>query len=121
MVVDNLLRIVSPSLHNNGDVDVNTAGLAWFGCHGSDVNVAPPADTQGNNDTLEVTVGAHQAHLGASSWHQEVLCEDCHLVPVSVADQTRIFCPSCGQKRAILWAERMVEEVLPDVPYAAPG
>ena len=34
--------------------------------------------------------------------------------------KTRIFCPSCGQKRAILWAERMVEEVLPDVPYAAP-
>jgi hypothetical protein len=26
-------------------------------------------------------------------------------------------CPSCGQKRALLWAERLVEEVLPVVPY----
>src|SRR6266540_3963139 len=26
-------------------------------------------------------------------------------------------CPSCGQKRALVWAGRMVEEVLPIVPY----
>ncbi len=26
-------------------------------------------------------------------------------------------CPSCGQKRALLWAERMVGEVLPVFPY----
>src|SRR2546422_4534798 len=29
----------------------------------------------------------------------------------------RGLCPSYGQKRALLWAERMVEEVLPLVPY----
>jgi hypothetical protein len=29
----------------------------------------------------------------------------------------RGLCPSCGQRRAIQWAERMVEEVLPRVPY----
>ena len=29
----------------------------------------------------------------------------------------RGFCPSCGQKRALVWAERMVDEVLPIVPY----
>ncbi|MGH7378115.1 MAG: transposase zinc-binding domain-containing protein, partial [Candidatus Methylomirabilales bacterium] len=29
----------------------------------------------------------------------------------------RGLCPSCGQKRALAWAERMVEEVLPVVPY----
>ena len=47
-------------------------------------------------------------------------CEDKteRIVPFSC--ETRIFCPSCGQRRALLWAERMVEEVLPDVPYAAP-
>jgi hypothetical protein len=28
-----------------------------------------------------------------------------------------VLCPSCGQRRAIEWAERMVEEVLPLVPY----
>jgi len=37
------------------------------------------------------------------------------LVPFSC--KSRGLCPSCGQKRALLWAERMVEEVLPAVPY----
>ena len=37
------------------------------------------------------------------------------LVPFSC--KTRGLCPSCGQMRALLWAERMVEEVLPEVPY----
>ena len=40
------------------------------------------------------------------------------IVPFSC--KARGLCASCGQKRALLWAERMVEEVLPDVPYAAP-
>jgi len=43
-------------------------------------------------------------------------CHDCSeekLVPYSC--KIRGLCPSCGQKRAIVWAERMVEEVLPDV------
>jgi len=31
--------------------------------------------------------------------------------------KVRGLCPSCGQRRAIQWAERMVEEVLPVVPY----
>ena len=35
------------------------------------------------------------------------------VVPFSC--KSRGLCSSCGQKRAILWAERMVEEVLPDV------
>jgi hypothetical protein len=37
------------------------------------------------------------------------------LVPTSC--KVRGLCPSCGQKRALLWAERMVEEVLPLAPY----
>jgi Transposase zinc-binding domain/Putative transposase len=37
------------------------------------------------------------------------------LLPYSC--KTRGLCPSCGQRRAIAWAERMVEEVLPRVPY----
>ena len=46
--------------------------------------------------------------------------EDCtakgeKIVPYSC--KSRGACPSCGQKRAIAWAERMVEEVLPDVAY----
>lgn len=31
--------------------------------------------------------------------------------------KARGLCPSCGQRRAIQWAERMVQEVLPVVPY----
>ena len=37
------------------------------------------------------------------------------LLPYSC--RARGLCPSCGQRRAIEWAERMVEEVLPLVPY----
>ena len=41
--------------------------------------------------------------------------KDEKIVPLSC--KTRGLCPSCGQRRAIEWAERMVEEVLPVVPY----
>ena len=37
------------------------------------------------------------------------------LVPFSC--KTRHLCPSCSQRRALQWAQRMVEEVLPVVPY----
>jgi hypothetical protein len=36
---------------------------------------------------------------------------------VAFSCKSRGLCPSCGMKRAIAWAERMVEEVLPDLPY----
>ena len=49
-------------------------------------------------------------HLDAVQAHRDGL-----IVPFSC--KTRGACRSCGQKRAIAWAERMVEEVLPDVPY----
>jgi predicted CxxxxCH...CXXCH cytochrome family protein len=86
MVADNLLRIINPTLHNNGVVDVDVDSLLCYGCHGNDTNLAPPRDTDGNTDTSILTVGAHQAHLESTSWHRQVLCEDCHLVPSNVAD-----------------------------------
>ena len=46
-------------------------------------------------------------------------CDDCRenkYIPHSC--NVRGLCPSCGQKRALLWAERLVEEVLPDTPYS---
>jgi len=43
-------------------------------------------------------------------------CGENQLVPFSC--KARGLCPSCGMRRAIAWAERMVTEVLPDVPYA---
>jgi hypothetical protein len=36
---------------------------------------------------------------------------------VSFSCKSRHLCPSCGQRRAIQWAERMVEVLLPVVPY----
>ena len=36
---------------------------------------------------------------------------------VGFSCKTRGLCPSCGQRRSIEWAARMVEEVLPRVPY----
>ena len=47
-----------------------------------------------------------------------LLCSGCRnelIVPFSC--KARGLCPSCAQKRALLWSERMVEEVLPQVPY----
>jgi hypothetical protein len=41
--------------------------------------------------------------------------KDERIVPYSC--RARGLCPSCGQRRAIEWAGRMVEEVLPLVPY----
>ncbi len=41
--------------------------------------------------------------------------KDEKLLPFSC--KVRGLCSSCGQRRAIEWAERMVEEVLPVVPY----
>ena len=67
---------------------------------------------------LEAFVRCGDLHFG----FVRVRCTNpnCHkkdekLVPFSC--KTRIFCPSCGQRRAIEWAERMVEFVLPFVPY----
>ena len=47
-----------------------------------------------------------------------VHCPECHadyLVPFSC--QTRNFCPSCQQKRAELFAEKLREEILAPVPH----
>ncbi|MCC7386162.1 MAG: hypothetical protein IT384_30235 [Deltaproteobacteria bacterium] len=70
-------------LHINGQVEV--AALSCTSCHGDEVgtNPAPPRGTRGERSTGERAVGAHRAHLGASAWHREVRCDDCHLVPTT--------------------------------------
>jgi hypothetical protein len=40
-------------------------------CHGS-VNPATPLALNSATATTDPGVGAHQSHLGASSWHHEV-------------------------------------------------
>ncbi len=59
-------------------------------CHGSMANAAPPQDTMGNTARSTRTVGAHQKHLGASTWRRTLLCEDCHRVPTAVGDPGHI-------------------------------
>ena len=76
-----------PDRHIDGNVDVN---LACNSCHGSVDNDAPPLDTNGNSDDTLITVGAHQSHLGTSDWHNEIVCQDCHIVPATVGDPGHI-------------------------------
>ncbi|MFZ5441822.1 MAG: CxxxxCH/CxxCH domain c-type cytochrome [Myxococcota bacterium] len=64
--------------HVNGRVDLS---LACNSCHGDATSPAPPRDTQGTTSTAARTVGAHRSHLGPSSWHAELTCDECHVVP----------------------------------------
>jgi len=69
-------------------------------------------------DLLERSVRCGNPHFGflrLRCVNEECDAKGEKIVPFSC--KSRGVCPSCGQKRAIAWAERMVEEVLPDVPY----
>jgi predicted CxxxxCH...CXXCH cytochrome family protein len=55
------------------------------GCHGSASSPAPPTDLSGNTFTSSIGVGAHQAHLQASSRiSAPIACSTCHVVPASI-------------------------------------
>ncbi|MBI4700572.1 MAG: hypothetical protein HY744_05315 [Deltaproteobacteria bacterium] len=57
---------------------------ACSACHGKGTDPAPPPDTDGGTDTSLPSVGAHQSHFLASTWHLQVACKECHIVPVKV-------------------------------------
>ncbi|MFH2010056.1 MAG: CxxxxCH/CxxCH domain-containing protein [bacterium] len=76
--------------NSNANGNVNRYDLACSDCHGSADNPAPPRDTEGRTDTSEVTVGAHQQHLGASDWRREIQCDECHVVPTAINDEGHI-------------------------------
>lgn len=69
--------------------DAGAAGCSAQ-CHGSTANAAPPLSVSGLSATTERAVGAHQAHLKSSTWHVDVQCADCHLVPSQVTDTGHI-------------------------------
>jgi predicted CxxxxCH...CXXCH cytochrome family protein len=72
--------IAIPAQHGDGILQVK--GLGCNSCHGSETNSAPPVDTTGSSDTTRVSVGAHQAHLTASTGiAAAVECSQCHVVP----------------------------------------
>ncbi|MBK9518518.1 MAG: CxxxxCH/CxxCH domain-containing protein [Anaeromyxobacter sp.] len=55
-------------------------------CHGgTSGNAAPPLGAAGQTATTDVGVGAHQAHLGRSTFAAAVTCAECHLVPTDSA------------------------------------
>ncbi len=72
------------SLHVDGTVE--TSSLSCTTCHGDAAtnNPAPPKGTLGETLTTQAAVGAHAQHLGASSWHRDGLCVDCHTLPTSM-------------------------------------
>lgn len=72
------------SRHVDGILDVG--GTTCTTCHG-DTNTGDPAPPSGTGGELAVTdpaVGAHQSHLGASGWHRQVQCSDCHVLPSTI-------------------------------------
>ncbi len=58
--------------------------LTCHTCHGTTLSDAPPRDTLGRVERGLATVGAHQSHVGPSTWHREVRCDDCHVVPATI-------------------------------------
>ncbi len=81
---ENSLTFRDPQSHINGVVDVVNAGATGgcTSCHGSTTS-APPKDLTGNTAATARGVGAHQAHLKASTWHLAVTCASCHVVPTT--------------------------------------
>ncbi len=77
------LTFLAPATHMDGNVDLSD-GVPCDTCHGSDDNPAPPLDTSGNTSTAERGVGAHRAHGGPSDRNKEVVCSECHAVPIVV-------------------------------------
>jgi len=54
-------------------------------CHGTDTSNAPPRSISGATETTAVGIGAHRAHLNiAPTWHRQIECVDCHVVPDAV-------------------------------------
>jgi len=85
-------KIAYPELHIDGHLDV-VGGAACDSCHGGNGESAPPQDTEGNTATTARGVGAHREHLGASDWHKQIDCAECHIVPASTADIGHIDTP----------------------------
>jgi predicted CxxxxCH...CXXCH cytochrome family protein len=76
--------LVANGKHIDGAIEVTGGGCS--GCHGSNANPAPPVGTHGETATTTLAVGAHQAHVNDGAIHKALSCEDCHVVPTSLAN-----------------------------------
>jgi predicted CxxxxCH...CXXCH cytochrome family protein len=79
------LAFRDPESHINGVIDLENADATGgcTTCHGSPGSSAPPKDLAGNTARTSRGVGAHQQHLGPSTWHREIACSSCHTVPTT--------------------------------------
>jgi predicted CxxxxCH...CXXCH cytochrome family protein len=95
--------------HINGVVEVGrTSGCD--GCHGSAASPAPPTDLAGNMFTTALGVGAHQAHLQASSQiSAPIPCTTCHLVPAALDSPGHVDTPAPAEVVASLGWDRSTE------------
>lgn len=75
---------VSEGRHIDGKIDETTE---CYSCHGKeDTNAAPPYSLNGSEDTSQIGVGAHQAHMQDGTIARAFPCEQCHVVPQAVDD-----------------------------------
>ena len=90
-----------PSLHINGTVDIE--GISCTGCHGdpSTGDINPPVGTNGETETTDPAVGAHQVHLASSSWRRKGQCTDCHQLPGSSSHSNNVVDFSWGGPSAV--------------------
>ncbi|MBN1610809.1 MAG: CxxxxCH/CxxCH domain-containing protein, partial [Polyangiaceae bacterium] len=87
-VIDEDRKFIRPERHVDGKVDVGKLGCD--GCHGSGQSGAPPPDLERHTRVSFPGVGAHALHLGGSSTHGPVACDQCHAVPDSVDSKGHI-------------------------------
>ena len=94
----------------DGQPHVGPSTACSGACHGEGTGTAPPVDTFGNTDVSIVGVGAHTQHLQQSTWHKQLNCQTCHVVPNAVGDPGHIFdLAADGTTRIpIPWPARMV-------------
>jgi predicted CxxxxCH...CXXCH cytochrome family protein len=68
----------------DGD-DPDAPLLECNSCHGDDDSPAPPGALDRDDETTDRGVGAHRSHLRTgSSWHADITCDECHVVPESL-------------------------------------
>ncbi len=82
--------LVDLSRHVDGKISLGDESGTCWACHGSPNHPSPPRDLQGRTDPGLISVGAHDAHLGAHRLRGPVACGDCHAVPTRVTDPGHI-------------------------------
>jgi predicted CxxxxCH...CXXCH cytochrome family protein len=89
--------------HVNGVVNVGRDD-SCSGCHGGASSPAPPVDLSGNVATTAIGVGAHQAHLQATSRiSAPIACSACHAVPAAIDSPGHIDSPTTRVDPSLGW------------------